>query len=410
MIRSVTLLTLLSVFGLLGGACSAAADPPPDELLDAIFPVLRGKSLPAPKVVNSFLGRRPPDATCGMARTDLVQSKGRANRIFELLTDPKPDPKNGPQDMLIRLQTLAIDADGSRHAYHPLDPFGNHCTSPIDDPKSGICAIDVISNAEIHLYEHSRRISPYDGKPGKPNPAFLTAWEALWSEISARNDKWVDLQPYFGERTPKDVRLYYSKQTDRAVTFDTDIIPFKGNFPCQHKDSRGEYFVAATTKRETAAENSEDDACSTADYFDSMQIPFIVLPPAFGQIKIGDIAIGFAVINGSQRMVFGVVGDEGPQRQIGEASIAFAQQLRGSSDVIKNVNQADALQLEAGSSRVAALGFLVLGGTASMFGSVYSRQNIELVARTAFQNWSSNNPRRLQDCMSIAPTNPLKGE
>src|ERR1700761_7640887 len=87
MVRSVTfLILLLSVFGTLGGACSAATDPPPDELLDAIFPVLRGRSLPAPKVVNSFVVRRPSDTSFGMARTDLVQTRGRGGRSFELLT------------------------------------------------------------------------------------------------------------------------------------------------------------------------------------------------------------------------------------------------------------------------------------------------------------------------------------
>src|SRR5262249_23950045 len=156
--------------------------------------------------------------------------------------------------------------------------------------------------------------------------------------IVARKDSWVDLHPFFGPRTPEDTHLYYSKQTDRAVTFDAAIIPFKGNFPCQHKDSPSEYFVAATTNRETAT--SSEDACSTADYLDPMQVPFIVLPGAFKELKIGDIAIGLAVIDGTERVVFGVVGDRGPAQQIGEASIAFAQKLRRTSDVIKNTSQA----------------------------------------------------------------------
>jgi hypothetical protein len=139
-----------------------------------------------------------------------------------------------------------------------------------------------------------------------------------------------------------------------------------------------------------------------------MQIPFIVLPDAFKELKIGDVAIGLAVIEGIERVVFGVVGDRGPAQQIGEASIAFAQRLRRTSDIIKNTNQADALQIEIG-GRVSMLGVLVLGGTASMFGSDYSPQNIERVAITALNAWSSGNAGRLQACMSIAPPNPLRG-
>jgi hypothetical protein len=270
MIRTTTALALISVIGLLCAARGAAADPPSDELLDAIFPVLRGKTLPLPPVVNTFRkSTAPADPACGLIKMDLVQVRGRSSRTFELLAEPS-ESGDQPKNMLIRLNTLAIDADGSHRAYHPEDPFGNCCKGS-DDPASSICAVDSISTAEVHIYEHNQRVSPYSGKPAKANPAFVTAWKSLRSDIVARKDNWVDLHQYFGPQTPEDTHLYYSKQTDRAVTFDAAIIPFKGNFPCQHKESRDEYFVAATTKRETAS-LPQGDACSTTDYFDAMPI------------------------------------------------------------------------------------------------------------------------------------------
>jgi hypothetical protein len=408
MVRSTAALVLLSLIGWLGATGEAVADQLPGKLLDAVFPVLRGKSPPSPPLVNAFTRKpaTPADAPCGLVRMDLVQTRGPAQHSFEILGEPVSETDNQPKVMLIRLNTLAVDADGSHRAYHPEDPYGNRCQGPADDPASGICAVDSLSSAEVKVYEHSQRVPQNSGKPPKPNPAFITAWKSLWSDISARKDNWVDLHPYFGDKTPENARLYYSKQTDRAVTFDAAIIPFKDNFPCQHDDSRREYFVAATTKPETAAR--PDGACGTADYLDAMTTPFIVLPGAFQQLKIGDVAIGLAIIDNTERVVFGVVGDRGPSQQIGEASIAFAQKLRGTSDVIKNTHQADALQLETG-KHVTMLGVLVLGDTASKFGSDYAPENIERVAKAALDDWSAGNAGRLKACMSIATPNPLRG-
>jgi len=406
MIRFPAILALVLVLGLLGVPGKAAADPPPDELLDAIFPVLRGKRPAPPPLQSAFVPRAgsPSHPDCGLSKIDLVQTKGSEKRVFHLLTDPKLAKDNQPTTVLIRLNTIGVDADGSRRTYHPDDPFANACKSPTDNPASQVCAVDILGDAEIRVYEHNKRIPQY---AGGPNPAFATAWASLWSEIAARKDRWVDLQPYLGANTPKDMRLYYSKELDRAVTFNTEIIPFKDGYPCQHGDLRNEYFVAATTKRDPPP--LPDDACRTANNLDAMKIPFFVLPPAFSEIKIGDVVIGIASIGGVERLAFGIFGDQGPPRQIGEASVAFIQKLRGTADTIKNNSQAVALQMETGPGGATMLGVLVLGGTAAMLGSDYSESNIERVARAAFASWTSKHARRLQACMSSAKPNPLKG-
>ena len=386
----------------------ARADPPPDALLDAVFPVLRGKK-PAPPLLQSiFRPAAPTSPACGLARIDLEQTKGDQKRVFHLLADPAVGPDNQPRTMLIRLNTIGVDTDGSKRAYHPDDPFGNRCKGPTDDPAAQVCALNDLGNAGIRLYEHSRRIPQY---ASGPNPAFAKAWTSLWSAIAARKDHWVDLKAYFGENAPKETRLYYARDLDRAVTFNTEIIPFKDGFPCQHGDKPNAYFIAATTRRGTPMAASANEGCRTAEHLDAMTVPFVVLPPAFSAIDIGDIAIGMASIGGVERLAFGVYGDQGPPRQIGEASVAFVQALRSTTGAIKNNREAVALQLETGQGarRATMLGILVLGGTASMLGSDYSAGNIERVAREVFGRWSANRPGRLQACMSAAPSNPLKG-
>jgi hypothetical protein len=412
MIRIPVTPALVFVVGLLGVPGKAVADPPPDELLDAIFPVLRGKRPAPPPLQSGFVPQSgPSDPDCGLAKLDLVQTKGDEKRVFHLLADPKLSDDNQPKTVLIRLNTIGVDADGSHRAYHPDDPFGNRCKSPTDNPDSQVCAVDGLGNAEIRVFEHNQRVPQYVGSPSKPNPAFAKAWSSLWSEIAVRKDKWVDLQPFFGADTPKDTRLYYSKELDRAVTFNTEIIPFKNGYPCQHGDLPSEYFIAATTKRELPDPASANDSCHRTEHLDAMKIPFFVLPPVFSELSVGDIAIGIASIGGVERLAFGVYGDQGPSRQIGEASVAFVQKLRGTADTIRNNREAVVLQLETGSSpgRAAMLGVLVLGGTAAKLGSDYSAEHVEQVARAAFANWTSKHARRLQACMSGATPNPLRG-
>jgi len=413
MIRVVFAVVLVLVAGLLVAPGKAVADGPPDELLDAIFPVLRGKKPASPPLQNAFVSRSsgPADPACGLTKVDLVQTRGDQKHLFHLLADPKLGNDNQPKTVLIRLNTLGVDVDGSRRAYHADDPFGNRCKSPADDPASQICAVNSLGNAEIRVFERNKRVAQYAGKPPKPNPAFAAAWSSLWTEIAARKDQWVDLQPYFGANTPQDTRLYYSRTLDRAVTFNTEIIPFRDGFPCQHGDKRGEYFIAATTRRDPPLPAYANDACRTAEHLDAMTIPYVVLPPAFTDIRVGDIAIGFASIGGIERLAFGVYGDQGPSRQIGEASVAFVQKLRGTSNIIKNNSEAVALQLETGHrpGQAAMLGILVLGGTAAMLGADYSVENIERVARAALARWTAQPAGRLRACMSSAMPNPLKG-
>src|SRR5262245_59568447 len=116
----------------------ALADPPPDELLDAIFPVLRGKRPASPPLQSTFVpvSGLPVDPACGLTKLDLVQTKGGEKRVFHLLADPTLGKGNQPKTALIRLNTIGVDVDGSRRAYHPDDPFGNRCKSTTDDPTS----------------------------------------------------------------------------------------------------------------------------------------------------------------------------------------------------------------------------------------------------------------------------------
>ena len=248
-------------------------------------------------------------------------------------------------------------------------------------------------------------------KKREPNPVFKEVWSSLWPQIASRKDQWIDLRAIFGKQAPTHQHLYYSPQEDAAVVFNSNIIPFDGSFPCQHGGKASEYFVAATTPHAAVPEQKRD-ACSTATFLDSTQVPFFVLPGGvFGQLKVGDVAIGWSLIDGTERLVYGVVGDTGPEDQIGEGSILFTRRLRGVTEEPRNAGDVEGLDIkvEEHSGGITSLAVLVLGGTARDVGTDFSNRNIERVAKLAFAKWASGRQDRLRSCVNAAPPNPLQG-
>ena len=225
-----------------------------------------------------------------------------------------------------------------------------------------------------------------------------------------RKNRWVDLQALFGNDAPEETRLYYSQATQRAAVFNSDIIPFNKNFPCQHGDKRGEFFVADTAPHR-ASPGQPGEICRTAAYLDSLRVPFFVLPSGvFKHPHVGDTAIGWITIDGIERLVFGIVGDSSPPDQIGEGSIAFLQQLRGTTNVIKNALETGDLDIKLEPpTDVTSLSALVLGGTADALGLDYSPENIDKVAHAALARWNEEKPNRLRACNSMVHENPLHG-
>ena len=134
---------------------------PSSETLDAIFPVLRHKVDPGPPLKSQFSRsvERTEEAACGLTPIDLTQTSGSEKHIFKLLGQPLSETDSQPVSMLVRLSRLTVNADGSRRAYHPEDPFGvGVCKGAAPHKSGGVCALDVLSDAEIHLYRGSERI------------------------------------------------------------------------------------------------------------------------------------------------------------------------------------------------------------------------------------------------------------
>lgn len=398
------------------------SDVPRPEMLDAIFPVLR-HILPPPPPLKVSLVRpteQPEKSACGLVPLNLVETRGRDTSIFKILGTPASEQTNQPVEFLIKLQRLTVDADGSPRAYHPEDPFGRGVCdrSPTHGQATGnICALDNLGNAGIRLFQGSQRITLYSkagaDQHSEPNPDFTSVWGTLWAQIAKRQPQWVDLDALFGNAAPSNLRLYYSKDSNAAVIFDTDIIPFKDSYPCQSGAGSGHgYFVAATAPLPKAKSDLKQDACSAASYLDPSRVPFFVLPGGvFQNLHVGDVAVAIAKVNDADRLVFGMVGDIGPEDQIGEGSILLARELLGTVPEPKNSIDLGNLDIKVQntSSAVSSLAILVLGGTAKYLAGNYTAKNIEKVGQTLLSKWANDLPDRLEVCADAATANPLNG-
>ena len=82
---------------------------------------------------------------------------------------------------------------------------------------------------------------------------------------------------------------------------------------------------------ETSLQDSRRPAKDTARYVNSETVPFIVLPirPSLGA-KLGDLAMVFRPSTGDSS--FAIYADVGPSNQVGEGSMALADNLQVNSD------------------------------------------------------------------------------
>ena len=400
---------------------ACADDLPPKEVLDAIFPDAATPQKPEPSIEISFERTDAGiDVGCGLQPVSLVETRAEEKRRFHLLVDPVRSTPIEPREFFAKLNRLTVDIDGSGRAYHPEDPNGTGVCVEQKEHRAtslrGVCALAPLSSAEVRIYRGDRQVRPFEN--GKRNPDFAATWSDLWLAIKSRQLNRIDLKGTLGDAEAEKEALFYSREKNAAVVFDTEIIPFRDGYPCQHEDDayRG-YFVAATTLRQSRTGVARKaNVCDGSRFLDALHVPFVVIPEkVFKNISVGDVAIGYAKIGQTDRMVFGIVGDTGPVGQIGEASIAFVNKLLNQSQEPMNSGAVNKLDIdlekrEAEYRDISSMAVLVIGNTSQLLNGNYSPANIERVGKKALAKWSARSGRRrLLSCVNSATANPLKG-
>jgi hypothetical protein len=212
-------------------------------------------------------------------------------------------PALGNIQPLLFVTSLKVNTDGTKVSYHQDDPTGRRCER---DPAAAPCALNNIRNA----YRDPRRPeSEFTAlrDAGYPNPQ---TWQLLSSDIIEK-----------------------SASTGK---------------PCTTSDG---YLVSMTADVAVSGGFSRVGDCDVGKWIDALTVPAIVipnkapgLPSQFLDLGVGKRSLVVAVSrSATKRVVPGVVGDFGPPRELGEATVAMNRGLNGLPETDQPRHRRDAI-------------------------------------------------------------------
>lgn len=221
-------------------------------------------------------------ASCGFKPAFQQPDEDGTKNVQVFQGDPVPGLGNSRPLLLIT--TLKVNTDGTKISYQQDDPTGRRCVS---DPGAAHCAINNIRNA---YRDHTRPVSDFEAvrDAGYPNPK---TWEVLSSSIIEKDAK-----------TGK---------------------------PCLTPDG---YLVSMTADVAVSGGFGRRGDCDQSKWIDALEVPAFVVPGKSSFLSLGvakrSIVIAFSQST-SKRVVPGIIGDVGPAKQVGEASVAMNRALNG---------------------------------------------------------------------------------
>jgi hypothetical protein len=204
---------------------------------------------------------------------------------------------------LLFISSLKVNTDGTKISYHQDDPTGRRCKA---NPAATPCAINNIRNA----YRD----------PARPESDFT----ALRTAGYPLPRTWTVLSPDIIEKS--------------AAT----------GKPCVTPDG---YLVSMTADVAVADGRSRIGDCDQSKWIDALTVPAVVLPKKTAALPSQFLDAGLAqrslVIgvspSATKRVVPGIVGDLGPAKELGEASIAMNRALNGLPDTDQPKHRQDAI-------------------------------------------------------------------
>ena len=259
---------------------------------------------------------------------------------------------NGKHPLLF-ITSLKVNTDGTKISYHQDDPTGRRCAT---NPNATPCAINNIRNAyRDHTRPESDFIAVRDS--GYPLPR---TWQVLSPDIIEKNAS-----------TGK---------------------------PCITPDG---YLVSMTADVAVAGGWNRVGDCDPSKWIDALTVPAIVLPKTTSAIPSQFRAHGVekrsVVVAVSRRpahrVVSGIVGDYGPPKEIGEASIALNRALNGLPDGEQPKHRQDVVQrFQAGRTAV-----LLLPGVEFVLDRPISKSRIDTAGADALTKFGG--AQKLIDCI-----------
>ncbi|MBY3181361.1 hypothetical protein HFO24_06710 [Rhizobium laguerreae] len=320
------------------------------------FEKLKITALAAAVVITGTADALP--AECGFQLSFTRPDEGGAQTVRVFRGDPVPQ-LNGIRPLLF-LTSLKVNTDGTKISYHVKDVTGRRCAS---DPSATPCAINNIRNA---FNNSGRPTSDFEAVRDAdfPNPK---TWQVLSSDIIEKN-----------------------AQTGK---------------PCISADG---YLVSMTADVAVSGGFNRAGDCDQSKWIDALTAPAIVLPKNTAstpsQFRANGIVKRSLVVgltrSATKRTVFGIVGDLGPVKEIGEANIAMNRKLNGLSDSDQPKHRQDAIdRFQAGRTAV-----LLFPGDALVLSRPITGERIAEAGANAFSRFGGSD--KLYKCIreEIDPT------
>jgi hypothetical protein len=248
---------------------------------------------------------------CGFQHSFTRSDEGGAAsvKVFE----GNPVPSLGNARPLLFITSLKVNTDGTKISYHQDDVTGRRCAS---DPSATPCSINNIRNA---YRDHNRPVSDFTAVRDAGFPTQKT-WQVLSGDIIEKNAS-----------TQK---------------------------PCITPDG---YLVSMTADVAVNGGFNRVGDCDQSKWIDALSMPAVVLPKGtnatpsqFNARGVGkrSLVVAFSR-SATSRTVYGIVGDFGPVKEIGEANIAMNRKLNGLVDSDQPKHRQDAIdRFQAGRSAI----------------------------------------------------------
>lgn len=209
---------------------------------------------------------------------------------------------------------LNVNTDGVPKSYHPLDLRGDSL------------AINTILNG-VAIYRKSDNIRI--SNPKKPNTFSDSEKLEMRREAYSIFEKWRDSD-------------YDLKQPDGYTIIWNNVLISENNKPCVLKEGEYKGYYASATKLKNELKENKGE-CECNNQVDPFKVPTLVLAkkhPKFGDnpvstfgAQVGDLLIAYNPKN--NKLVYAIIGDIGPEDNLGEGSVILNMMLTNKNEFPK---------------------------------------------------------------------------
>jgi hypothetical protein len=213
------------------------------------------------------------------------------------------------KQVIIFKSNIQVNTDGVPTSYHPFDLRGDF-----------IALNTILNGASIYRLKDNVRIS----NPKTPNNFSNAEKKEMRKEAYKVFEKWRDSD--YDLVQPEGYKIIWQNV----------LIPYNGK-PCIFRTGKyAGYFASATALKNDLISNKGE--CDCNNQVDPFEIPTLVLAGGNNIVRkfgagVGDLLVAYNHV--SKNLVYAVIGDTGPEENLGEGSVILNMKLKGTTQYPK---------------------------------------------------------------------------